>query len=39
VHEYEEIDSDKVHASIGTILGLYPRLVDAIEVFIEKQGL
>ena len=39
VHEYEAIDDAKVFAAIGTILRLYPRYVNAVEEYIEKQGL
>jgi uncharacterized protein YutE (UPF0331/DUF86 family) len=39
VHEYETLDDAKVLASIGTILDLYPRFVQAIEAFLTKAGL
>lgn len=39
VHEYEAIDDAKVLASIGTILELYPRFVQAVEAFLTKSGL
>lgn len=39
VHEYEALDDAKVLASIGTILDLYPRFVQAIEGFLTKSGL
>lgn len=39
VHEYDEIDDAKIHASIQTILHLYPQFVNAVEGFIEQHGL
>lgn len=39
VHEYEAIDDEKVLRSIGTLLELYPRYVQAIEAFLTKAGL
>ena len=39
VHEYEGIDDEKVLGSIGTLLELYPRYVQAIEAFLTKSGL
>lgn len=39
VHEYETVRDAKVLESIGTILGLYPRYVHAIESYLTKAGL
>ena len=39
VHEYETIDDAKVLASVGTLLQLYPRYVQAIESDLTKAGL
>lgn len=39
VHEYETLDDAKVLPAIGTLLGLYPRYVQAVEVFLVKGGL
>ncbi|MBI4588744.1 MAG: DUF86 domain-containing protein [Candidatus Rokubacteria bacterium] len=39
VHEYEAIDDEKVLRSIGTLLELYPRYVQALEAFLTKAGL
>lgn len=39
VHEYETIDDEKVLRSVGTLLELYPRYVQAIEAFLVKAGL
>jgi uncharacterized protein YutE (UPF0331/DUF86 family) len=39
VHEYETIDDAKVLASVGTLLQLYPRYVQAIESYLTKAGL
>jgi uncharacterized protein YutE (UPF0331/DUF86 family) len=38
VHEYETIDDAKVLASIGTLLELYPRYVQAVEAYLTKAG-
>jgi uncharacterized protein YutE (UPF0331/DUF86 family) len=39
VHEYEAIDDAKVLASIGSMLKLYPRFVEAIEAFLSRSGI
>jgi len=39
VHEYESIEDAKVLGSIGTILELYPRYVQAVEAYLTKSGL
>ena len=39
VHDYETIDDAKVFAAVGTMLQQYPQYVNAIEGFIESQGL
>jgi uncharacterized protein YutE (UPF0331/DUF86 family) len=39
VHEYETIDDAKVFESIGTMLELYPRYIEAIESFLIRSGL
>jgi uncharacterized protein YutE (UPF0331/DUF86 family) len=39
VHEYETIDDAKVLASVGTLLQLYPRYIQAIESHLAKAGL
>lgn len=39
VHEYEALDDSKILASIGTMLDLYPRFVQAVEAFLTKSGL
>jgi uncharacterized protein YutE (UPF0331/DUF86 family) len=39
VHEYEGIDDAKVFSSLATILRLYPLYVEALEAYIESQGL
>ncbi len=39
VHEYEAIDDAKVLQSIGALLALYPRYVQAVEAFLTKAGL
>ena len=39
VHEYETIDDAKVLAAIGTLLGIYPRFVEAVEAFLTRSGL
>ena len=39
VHEYETIDDAKVLASVGTLLQLYPRYIQAIESHLTKAGL
>ncbi len=39
VHEYETIDDAKVLASVGTLLQLYPRYIQAIEPYFTKAGL
>lgn len=38
VHEYETLDDAKVLASIGTLLDLYPRYVQAVEAYLAKSG-
>lgn len=38
VHEYETLDDAKVLESIGTLLELYPRYVQAVEAYLEKSG-
>jgi uncharacterized protein YutE (UPF0331/DUF86 family) len=39
VHEYETIEDATVLGSIGTLLELYPRYVQAVEAFLTKAGL
>lgn len=39
VHEYETIEDAKVLGSIGTLLELYPRYVQAVEAYLIQQGL
>lgn len=39
VHEYEATDDRKELGSIGTLLGLYPRYVQAVEAYLAKAGL
>ena len=39
VHEYETIDDAKVLASVGTLLQLYPRYIQAIESHLTKAAL
>jgi uncharacterized protein YutE (UPF0331/DUF86 family) len=39
VHEYETIDDAKVLGSIGTLLELYPRFVQAVEAYLTHHGL
>jgi uncharacterized protein YutE (UPF0331/DUF86 family) len=39
VHEYEALDDTKVLGSIGTLLELYPRYVQAVEAYLTKAGL
>jgi uncharacterized protein YutE (UPF0331/DUF86 family) len=39
VHEYESLEDAKVLGSIGTILELYPRYVQAVEAYLTKAGL
>lgn len=39
VHEYEAIDDAKVLASIGALLDLYPRYMQAVEAHLVKAGL
>lgn len=39
VHEYDAIDDAKVLAAVGTMLDLYPRYIQAIEVELVRQGL
>ena len=39
VHEYDTTDDAKVLASIGTLLNLYPRYVQALETYLAKAGL
>lgn len=38
VHEYEAIDDARVLESIGALLDLYPRYVQAIEGYLAKAG-
>ncbi|HEV8141826.1 MAG TPA: DUF86 domain-containing protein [Methylomirabilota bacterium] len=38
VHEYDALDDEKVRDSIGVLLGLYPRYVQAIEAHLTKAG-
>jgi len=38
VHEYEALDDAKVLASIGTLLELYPRHVQAVEAYLATSG-
>lgn len=38
VHEYEALDDAKVLASIGTLLDVYPRYVQAVEVYLARAG-
>jgi hypothetical protein len=37
--KYETIDDSKVLASVGTLLRLYPRYIQAIEFYLTKAGL
>jgi uncharacterized protein YutE (UPF0331/DUF86 family) len=39
VHEYETIDDAKVLASVGVLLQLYPRYIQAVESYLTKAGL
>jgi uncharacterized protein YutE (UPF0331/DUF86 family) len=39
VHEYEALDDAKVLASIGTLLELYPRYLQAVEAYLATAGL
>ena len=39
VHEYDTTDDAKVLASVGTLLNLYPRYVQALETYLAKAGL
>src|SRR2546425_1417185 len=39
VHEYETIDDAKVLASVGVLLHLYPRYIQAVESHLTKAGL
>jgi uncharacterized protein YutE (UPF0331/DUF86 family) len=39
VHEYDAIDDAKVLASVGTLLELYPRYIQAVEGYLAKAGL
>lgn len=39
VHEYETIDDAKVLGAIETMLRLYPRYIEAVEMFLEGAGL
>src|SRR5438132_11360065 len=39
VHEYETIDDAKVLASVGVLLQLYPRYIQAVESHLTKTGL
>ena len=39
VHEYETIDDAKVLASVGVLLQLYPRYIQAVESHVTKAGL
>lgn len=38
VHEYDALDDAKVRDSIGVLLALYPRYVQAIEAHLTKAG-
>jgi uncharacterized protein YutE (UPF0331/DUF86 family) len=38
VHEYEGLDDARVLASIGSLLGRYPRYIDAVERYVQRQG-
>ena len=39
VHEYETIDDAEVLASVGALLQLYPRYIQAVESHLAKAGL
>jgi uncharacterized protein YutE (UPF0331/DUF86 family) len=39
VHEYAGLDDARVLASIGVLLDLYPRYIQAIERYLEAQAL
>ena len=39
LHEYETIDDAKVLASVGVLLQLYPRYIQAVESHLTKAGL
>lgn len=39
VHEYDAVDDAKVLAAVGTMLDLYPRYIQAIEVELTNLGL
>ena len=39
VHEYETIDDAKVLASVGVLLQLHPRYIQAVESHLTKAGL
>jgi len=39
VHEYETIEDAKVLGSVGTLLELYPRYIQAVEAYLTNAGL
>jgi uncharacterized protein YutE (UPF0331/DUF86 family) len=39
VREYEAIDDAKILASVGVLLHLYPRYIQAVEAYLTKAGL
>jgi uncharacterized protein YutE (UPF0331/DUF86 family) len=38
VHEYDDLDDQKVLAAIGFVQELYPRYVAAVEAFLESRA-